>query len=147
MSLPPTIARARSFIALVTEGAPPSDEQLARALDETALAYYDCPEGSPAEAEPVMPDFHPLYADIGARFPNYGYYASADQAEVLDDKPAVGDAVDDLLDIVRDLREVSWRYDALGADDAHWHFRLLFQIHWGRHLRDLSLYLHATQFH
>jgi hypothetical protein len=146
MTLPPTIARARSFLAVVTEGEPPSDEQLARSLDQLALAYHDCPQGSPADAEPGGPDFLPKYSEVGARFPDFGYYASADPTTALDEKPTVGDAIDDLVDIVRDLREVSWRHDVLGADDAHWHFRFLFQIHWGRHLRDLSLYLHARQF-
>jgi hypothetical protein len=88
----------------------------------------------------------PTYTEVGARFPNLGYYASADPATVLDEKATVGDAIDDLIDIVRELREVSWRYDALGADDAHWHFRLMFESHWGRHLRDLSLYLYVKQF-
>jgi hypothetical protein len=130
----------------VTEGEPPSNEQLARSIDELAVAYHDCPQGTPADAELEPPDFLPQYSEIGARFPDFGYYASADPATVLDEKPAVGDAIDDLIDIVRELREACWRYDLLGADDAHWHFRFSFEIHWGRHLRDLSLYLHAKQF-
>ena len=81
------------------------------------------------------------YDQLGARFPDYGYYASVDPRLVLEEKPSVGDAIDDLADIVLDLREVSWRYDTFGADDAHWHFRFLFQIHWGAHVRDLSRYL------
>lgn len=44
MTLPPVINSARSFLALVTEGAPPSDEQLARSLDGLALAYHYRPE-------------------------------------------------------------------------------------------------------
>jgi hypothetical protein len=48
-----------------------------------------------------------------------------------------------LADIVGDLEEVVWRYETLGADDAYWHLRFLFLIHWGQHLRELSLYLHA----
>ncbi len=146
MTLPSTIVRARGFITLVNDGEPPSDKHLAQSLDGLALAYCECPEGSPADAELEMPDFLPQYSEVGARFPELGYYATADPTTVLDEKPKVGDAIDDLVDIVRDLSEVSWRYDALGADDAHWHFRLLFEIHWGRHLRDLSLYLHAKQF-
>jgi hypothetical protein len=146
MTPPATISRVRSFIALITEGTPPSEAALARSLDELALAYHHCPHGAPADDHPEVPDFHPQYGELGARFPEFGYYSSADPATVLDDEPKIGDAIDDLMDIVRDLREVLWRHDALGADDAHWHFRLLFQIHWGRHLRELSLYLHAKQF-
>jgi len=38
-----------------------------------------------------------------------------------------------------------WRFDHLGADDAHCYLRLL-HFHWGRHLRELSLYLHTRRF-
>jgi hypothetical protein len=148
MELPITISKLRGILDLVLEGKPPSDSELSRALDELAVAFHDCPPGSPAEDAPPSPpsDHGELYADIGARFPGYGYYALSDPTEVLDGEPSVGDAIDDLADIVRDLREISWRYDVLGADDAHWHFRLLFQIHWGEHLRSLALYLHSKQF-
>ncbi|HET6941361.1 MAG TPA: hypothetical protein VFH89_04275 [Sphingomicrobium sp.] len=57
----------------------------------------------------------------------------------------VGDAVDDLTDITQDMRAVVWFADNVGRDDAHWAFRLFF-FHWGRHARELSLYLHARRF-
>ena len=100
----------------MTEGEPPSDEQLARSLDELALAYHDCPQGTPAEAEREISDFVPQYPEVGARFPDFGYYASADPAIVLDEKPTVGDAIDDLIDIVGELREVSWRFEKAAVE-------------------------------
>ena len=54
----------------------------------------------------------------------------------------VGDAIDDILDITNDLKEILWRFDRFGADDAHWYFRMLYQIHWGEHLRGLAGYLY-----
>lgn len=54
----------------------------------------------------------------------------------------VGDAIDDLADLTLDMREVVWLADHVGVDDAHWSYRLHF-FHWGRHARELSLYLHA----
>lgn len=57
----------------------------------------------------------------------------------------MSDALDDLRDITLDLREVIWRAERLGLDDAHWYFHLHF-FHWGRHMRELALYLHARQF-
>jgi hypothetical protein len=56
----------------------------------------------------------------------------------VDEKGMVGDAIDDLADIAADLEEVVW------ADDAHWHYKFLFEVHWGMHLRELALYLHAN---
>jgi hypothetical protein len=54
-----------------------------------------------------------------------------------------GDAIDDLADIVQDLEEVIWRFENVGSEDGLWHFKSLYRMHWGRHLRELSLYLHA----
>ena len=140
-----TIATVRCFLALLREGSPPSDEELARALDELAMAYHEAPEGAPAEDErdPPSGDFRERYAGLGKRFPEYGLYAVADPTEPLNEESLVGDAIDDLADIARDLEEVVWRFENLGADDAHWHFKLLYRIHWGMHLRELSHYLHA----
>jgi hypothetical protein len=148
MELPPTISGLRRFLHLAQERESPSKEELSRALDELALSFHDCPPGRPAEgdAEPPADDSSSLYAALGPRFPDFGYYAMSDPTEVLGGEPTVGDAIDDLADIVNDLRQVSWRYDMLGADDAHWHFRLGFQTHWGEHLRSLARYLHAKQY-
>jgi hypothetical protein len=127
--IPPIIVAVRRFLRLVEEGDPPSDRALAKGLDELALAYYICPDSNPAEdnSDPPEADYKQLYAALCARFPEYGYYAMADPLEVLPEKPSVGDAIDDLADIVLDLREVLWRFETLGADDAHWLFRLMFR--------------------
>jgi hypothetical protein len=40
------------------------------------------------------------------------------------------------------LKEVLWRFERFGADDANWHFRMLYQMRWGEHLRSLAYYLY-----
>jgi len=141
--LPPNIAAARRFIDLATIGAAPSTGALARCLDELALSYHDTPFGEPDESEDRPPGEDRLtYQEIGSRFPEYGYYGVADPNQVPGEA-MVGDAIDDIMDIANDLKEVLWRFERFGADDAHWYFRLLFQIHWGRHLRELACYLHS----
>lgn len=141
----PTVATVRRFLALLREGSPPSDEELARALDELAMAYHEAPEGSPADNDREAPgvDFQKRYAGLGKRFPEYGLYAVADPTEPLNGDSLVGDAIDDLTDIAGDLEDVLWRFENVGAEDAHWHFKILYRAHWGRHLRELSHYLHA----
>jgi hypothetical protein len=141
----PTVARVRRFLRLLREGAPPSDEELARALDELAMAYHEAPEGSPADdhREPPRGNFRQRYAGLGKRFPKYGIYAVADPVEPLDQRRLAGDAIDDLADIACNLEEVIWRSENIGPDDAHWYFKFLYRSHWGRHLRELSYYLHA----
>jgi len=141
----PTLQAVRSFLRTVAEGVPPTDEQLARALDELVVGYHQAPEGSPADDETDPPDSgRPArYAYYAERFPQLGLYSVADPLNVPDEKPLVSDAIDDLADIASDLEEVIWRSENLGADDAHWHFRRLYTIHWGQHVRELSLYLHT----
>jgi hypothetical protein len=56
-------------------------------------------------------------------------------------EPTSGDPIDDLADIVGDFRDVIWRHENVGPEEALWYFH--FQAHWGRRLRELSLYLHA----
>lgn len=141
--LPPNITAAQRFVDLVTTCERPCIEMLSRRLDELALSYHDTPHGDPDES-----DDHPTtegrvtHADISQRFPTLGYYGSADPKEVPGEA-LVGDAIDDIMDITNDLKEVLWRFDRFGPDDAHWHFRFLYQVHWGEHLRDLACYLHS----
>ena len=147
MDIPPAILAARTLSNLVLAGPRPTDAELACALDQLAAAYHHIPDAQPSPSlqEPPEKDHAARYRMIGQRFPDYGYYAVANPAVALDEKPLVGDAVDDLADIVDDLEEASWRFDHLGQDDAHWYLRLHY-FHWGRHLRELSLYLHVRQF-
>ncbi len=151
--VPPPIHTLQNFLCLVTQGAPLPIAELSRALDRLLMAYHEAasgcgvPEESRAEnREPPGSNYAELYASLGARFPDLGYYATADPSLAIDADPVTGDAVDDLADIVRDVREICWRFENLGASDALWHLRFLFEVHWGWHLRHLCLYLHAKQF-
>lgn len=140
-----TIAAVRGFLAFLEEHESSSEERLAEALDRLAMAYHQAPEGAPADDDRDAPerDFKGRYASLAARYPELGIYAVADPSEAVNADAMCGDAIDDLTDIERDLSEVVWRFENIGADDAHWHFKLLYRSHWGRHLRELALYLHA----
>jgi hypothetical protein len=143
----PIIQTAWRLLDLILQEEPPGDAALAEALDELALAYHEVPEGRAATGieEPPVRDGAALRGLIAARFPGYGFYAVVDPLDLSQDKVGTGDAIDDLVDIAGDMAEAVWRFDHLGADDAHAYLRLL-HFHWGRHLRELSLYLHARRF-
>ena len=146
MKVDPTYTTARGFLSLVVEGKPPSDEVLAMALDKLLMAYHEARDGAPAEGymEPPQVSFSERYASLSSRFPNLGVYAVVDPTQInIEQSITAGDAIDDLADIVQDLEEVIWRFENVGSDDGLWHFKSLYRMHWGRHLRELSLYLHA----
>ena len=140
--VPENISAARRFVHLVTVGDGSSKGALARSLDALALSYHDTPKGEPNDSDDEPPsEIQVTHADIAARFPDFGYYGTVFGIDVPGEV-VVGDAIDDILDITNDLKQVLWRFDQFGADDAHWYFRMLFQIHWGEHLRDLAGYLY-----
>ena len=138
---------SRRFIDLVLKDEHVSNALLVKALDELAFAYHFSPASEPSDDDIECPydafdQYKDLYRRIGERFPELGYYAVADPSEVPAKEPMIGDAIDDLADIVNDLQQVLWRAENVSASDARWYYRMLFEIHWGRHLRELSLYLH-----
>jgi hypothetical protein len=143
----PIIQTAWRLLDLILQEEPPTDAVLAQALDELALACHETPQGAPAPTnqDPPARDSDALRTIITARFPDYGVYAVVNPLDPSPVSVGTGDAIDDLVDIAGDLAEAVWRFDHLGADDAHWFLHLL-HFHWGRHMRELSLYLHARRF-
>jgi len=86
-----------------------------------------------------------LRSMICNRFPNYGYYNTPGSIseKIGESEIEVGDAIDDLLDITKELRSISNNWDKLGAEKAASAFSAAFYYHIGDHLRELQLYLHA----
>lgn len=142
MDLSPTIAAAEQFLSTVWDGEPPSDEDLLKALDRLVAAYHDTPNGDVTAPEIDAPreDGAFVYRQIAARFPNFGYYPVADPTKPLEDAIMTADAIDDLADLTKDMREVIWFAEHVSIEDAHFAFRLHY-FHWGQHARELSLFL------
>ena len=118
-------------------------DDLARAGSAVARAIPDsAPELAPKDADPPIDRLA-----LERRFPDFGMYATVQpltpQGELcVDSAPTVGDAIDDLLDLSMELRDGCWIREHHGphaeAETLAWSFR----VHWGRHLRDLTSYLH-----
>jgi hypothetical protein len=138
---------ANEFLSVVWDGSPPDNETLLRALDRLLSRSHEVLNAHCADddTEPPTTDGPALFQAAALRFPKFGMYPVVDPLASIDDDKMLACAVDDIADITRDLREVIWRDEHLGSDDAAWCFRLLY-FHWARHARELSLYLHARQF-
>jgi len=139
----PALEAAKDFLHVVWEGDPPADEKLLQTLDCLIAAYYSTPAGDVTgdDIDPPTQDGSSLYREIADRFPQYGLYPIADPSAAYDDALMMADAIDDLTDITRDMREVVWLAEHVSIDDAHFAFRLHF-LHWGQHARGLAYYLH-----
>ena len=81
-----------------------------------------------------------LYKIIVENYPELGLYEIVLHPLKFNQEIAIGDAVDDLTDIVRDMLEVK-AYLEVSDPNATWHFHFLMQAHTEQHLVDLLKYL------
>ena len=140
-----------SFLEFVFEvdGAQAATEsKLEHWLDQLALRRHIGPsqfDGGP-HPDPPEQSFEELCTIVVHRFPGLGLYNVAlSMNEVGESEMGVGNAVDDLADIVKDLVDVAWRFENTSDADAMWHFAWGYRNHWGEHLRDLQRFLYSLR--
>lgn len=122
-----------SFLSLFEAEQPqdPHEAKLRLCLDQLALAQHFVADVEPKMEEPPPP--RPDESEQMERFCSLYPELSPD-------------ALLHLVEVVGDLEDVLWRWDRYGAPDGLWHFRFLFEAHWGEHLRALQLWLHERHF-
>ncbi|RJS21196.1 DUF5063 domain-containing protein [Corallococcus sp. H22C18031201] len=123
------------------------ERALRAALDPLALAshFAEAPFDDAESPDAPELDYQVLRASIEPLFPGLGLYNEALNIadSVGESALSLGDALDDLTDITRDLRDVLFYWEHTSEENALWHLRFGFESHWGQHLRSLQLYLHA----
>ena len=136
------------FIALIEEGAIPTEERtqrLRRSLFRLALLHHDVSYTFDERDYPDTPrkDYNAVRQLVSAGFPELGYYnvPSSVTRHIAESGVDVGDAIDDIADIAIELYEVLWRFDHTSTDDALWYFSNSYATHWEAHLRELQLCL------
>ncbi|WP_299222332.1 DUF5063 domain-containing protein [uncultured Aquimarina sp.] len=92
------------------------------------------------EEYPEAPDFNfeKISNTIRSNFPELGFYQNVSDPFDLE-KPdnGLGDANDDLSDIIKDLMEVQWRFENTSEIDAIWYFEFIMRNHSERHIVNL----------
>ena len=81
--------------------------------------------------------------NVESNFKDYGYYKTIldiNNLYKLTDN-AIGDAIDDLSDIIIDLLEIKWRIENNSLSDGLWFFELIFHSHTQQHILDLLNYM------
>jgi len=88
----------------------------------------------------TLPD---VRKNVISNFPDFGLYKT--QLEINDlsnmSDVGIGDAIDDLSDIIRDLLEIKWRIENNSLADGLWYFKLIFPGHTQQHILDLLNYM------
>ena len=81
--------------------------------------------------------------NIESNFNDFGYYKTILDINDIDNLQdnAIGDAVDDLSDILVDLLEIKWRIENNSLADGLWFFELTFYSHIQQHILDLLNYM------
>lgn len=142
------LAAVKNYLALFEQSLAPEEREAALrvALDQLALAshYAHAPFDEQAYPAPPAEDYNALRERIGPQFPELGFYNVAGDIDenVGTSEVHIADALDDIVDIARDLQAVAHRWATTSEANALWHFRFSFRTHWGEHLRSLQLYLH-----
>ena len=77
--------------------------------------------------------------NVENNFPEFGFYKSVSDNNDIDDlqKDHMGDAIEDLTDIIVDLWEIKWRIENNSLADGLRFFELIFYSHTQQHIIDL----------
>ena len=80
-----------------------------------------------------------IIENVKNNFPDFGLYHKVLNSHELykDVENSVGDATDDLSDIIFDLLEIKWRNENNSEQDALWFFELIFKSHTQQHIISL----------
>ena len=138
----------KDFLDLVLKEEPALEDLgiLIAALDKLAISvnYVDFEFDATKYPDAPETNYQLIREKVQKKFPNLGYYnIPKDVSEnLVKSEIIVGDAIDDISDIVGDLSEVLWCFENTSKNDALWHYQNSYLSHWGRHLRELQLYLH-----
>jgi len=98
--------------------------------------------------ETDFPDFDKsqytnIRQNVKSNFKDYGLYKTNLNIKDINDLKdnVIGDAIDDLTDIIFDLLEIKWRIENNSLADGLWFFKLTFFTHTQQHILDLLNYM------
>ncbi len=84
--------------------------------------------------------------NVESNFKDFGFYKLVLEInDMVNDKIGLGDAVDDLSDIIKDLIEVKWRIENNSLNDGLWFFDFIFKAHTEKHILDLLNYIKQSE--
>jgi hypothetical protein len=88
-------------------------------------------------------EYSEIRQNVTSNFKGFGLYKTILDINDIDNlkENAIGDALDDLTDIIRDLLEIKWRIESNSLADGLWFFELIFYTHTQQHIIDLLNYM------
>ena len=94
----------------------------------------------PAFDKSQLPD---IRRNVESNFQDFGLYKTHQDILELDslEDTSIGDAIDDLLDIITDLLEIKWRIEHHSWADGLWFFVFIFKSHTQQHILNVLNYM------
>ena len=88
-------------------------------------------------------DYNQIKENVKSNFPDFGWYSNVLDLNKMEPNVeiGVGDALDDLTDIIQDLMVVKWKMENTSEMDALWQFEFSMRTHSEQHLIDLIKFL------
>lgn len=87
--------------------------------------------------------FPDVVENVRSNFEDFGFYHIVLNSGKMYEEPenGIGDAIDDLSDIIIDLLEVKWRKETNSENDGWWFFESSFYGHSQQHLLNILMYI------
>jgi hypothetical protein len=124
---------------------PDRDKVLERSLIKIYILYFHISYQFDSKEYPHFnkSEITAIRHNVETNFPEFGFYKTVLDYDDIDNlkECAIGDAIDDLTDIIRDLLEIKWRIENNSLADGLWFFELIFQGHTQQHTLDLLNYM------
>ncbi len=151
LAQPDPLATALTLLDCITgrNGAAESIEELAKHIDAFMYSVHSlrpcaAPLGRIVDDEPPDTTDDHWRSIIGPRYPMLGFYWNAVSSRIVASKEpqiGTGDAIDDLIDISRELAAVEWHLHYHGRSEALEALRWCYKVHLYMHLVYLRTHL------
>lgn len=84
-------------------------------------------------------NYNEIKENVKSNFPDFGWYSIVLDSNEMEPNVeiGIGDELDDLTDIIKDLLAVKWRMENTSMRDALWYFDFSMRTHSEQHLVDL----------
>ena len=84
-------------------------------------------------------DYNEIKQNVKSNFPDFDWYSMVLDSNKMEPsiEIGIGDELDDLTDIIKDLLAVKWRMENTSENDALWTFEFSMRTHSEQHLVDL----------
>lgn len=88
-------------------------------------------------------DYKEILENVKSNFPDFGWYSMVMDLNKMEPNVeiGIGDALDDLTDIIKNLLAVKWKMENTSEMDALWEFEFSMRTHSEQHLIDLLKYI------